>query len=363
MASLNFKERPFIVIWETTRACDLACVHCRAQAQPQPAPGELTHDEGIDLIDQVADFGAPLLIFSGGDPLKRGDLLSLIRHAKDRGLRVGTIPAATPRLTPEAVCALKQAGLDQMALSLDASSAEAHDRFRQVAGAFQRTMEAVRWAHAVKLPLQINSVISARSFADVDGLISLVQTLGIVFWEVFFLVPMGRGSELAGLDADQYEAVFEKLHRLSRTASFHVKVTEALHYRRYCLQHGQDRPTTAAFHGRQMHRGPIVPASRAVNAGNGHLFISSTGNVYPSGFLPLDAGNVRDATLQELYQTSLFQALRDPDRLKGRCGRCEYRVVCGGSRARAYALTGDFLAEDPCCSYQPPGALLPLVLP
>lgn len=364
---VDLARQPFIVIWETTQACDLACVHCRAEAQPNPLPGELTHAEGLGLIDQVAEMGARVLVLSGGDPLKRTDLCDLIRHGKSHGLRMGTIPAATPLLTRDVVQALKDAGLDQMALSLDASTPEAHDRFRGVAGAFQKTLEAIQWAHEVQLPVQINSVMSQQNFDDVDRLIELVQWLGIVFWEVFFLVPVGRGAQVPGLSADQYEQVFAKLYRLARYAPFILKVTEAPHFRRYYLEQRMQEaglnPQQLAWGGPELPpelrrfegpRGTIGQAPHAVNAGKGFVFVAYNGEVYPSGFLPLSAGNMRATRLKTLYQTApLFQALRDPNRLKGRCGACEYRFICGGSRSRAYAVTGDYLAEDPCCAYVP----------
>ncbi len=354
---MDFSQTPFIVIWETTRACDLACRHCRATAQPTPLPGELTTEEGYDLINQVADMGASVMVFSGGDPLTRADLASLIRHAKRRGLRVGTIPAATPRLTRTAVQALKDAGLDQMALSLDFSTAQAYDGFRGVEGAFARIMDAAAWAHEVSLPLQLNTVMMAGNFHDVDRLIELVRRLGIVFWEVFFLVPVGRGSALQGLTAHQYEAVFEKLYALSQRVSFTIKVTEGMHYRRYMAQQRvEERHRAGRPAERPVHRGPthgsIGTSAQTVNAGKGHVFVSSTGEVCPSGFLPLPIGNIRQTALASLYRTHpLFRRLRDPDLLKGRCGRCEFRRLCGGSRARAFAMTGDYLAEDPCCAY------------
>ena len=381
---LDFDQSPFIVIWETTRACDLACVHCRATAQSDPLPGELTAAEGMDLVDQVVAMGTRVLAFSGGDPLKRNDLLELVRHAKDRELRVGTIPAATPRLTRERVFALKDAGLDQIAFSLDASTADAHDRIRRVPGTFAKVMEAVGWAHEAGIPLQINTVISAANLDDLDRIITLVSELGVVFWEVFFLVPVGRGVDVMGLNAQQYEQVFARLYALSRHAAFVVKVTEALHYRRYLVQHetqarGIDRvqvvPTTehgsrVSAHGavpgmlptmgRHWERGhgSIGVSPQTVNAGKGHLFVSCTGDVYPSGFLPRTAGNVRQTGLAELYRGSpLFRELRDSDLLRGRCGVCEFRAICGGSRARAYAVTGDYLAEDPCCGYVPAAAM------
>lgn len=364
---MDFNQAPFIVIWETTQACDLACVHCRAKAQPLPLPGELNHEEGLALLDEIAEMGVKICVVSGGDPLKRADLLELIRYGKSTGLRMATIPAATPLLTREVVQALKEVGLDQMALSLDASTPEAHDRFRGVEGAFQKTRDAIQWAHEAQLPVQINSVMSQHNFDDVDQLIELVRRLGVVFWEVFFLVPVGRGAQVSGLSAEQYEQVFGKLYQVARSASFIVKITEAPHFRRYYYEQrlrelgidsGQLVWNGVELPGelRQLEgpRGSIGQAPQAVNAGKGFVFVAYNGEVFPSGFLPLSAGNVRRAPLRMIYQNSpLLQALRDPTRLEGRCGACEYRAICGGSRSRAYAVTGDYLAEEPCCAYVP----------
>ena len=362
---IDFDRSPFIVIWETTQACDLACVHCRAMAQPNPLPGELTHEEGLALIEEIARMSPKVCVLSGGDPLKRVDLLDLVRYGKSLGLRMATIPAATPLLTRQVVKALKAAGLDQMALSLDASTAQAHDRFRGVAGAFQKTMEAIGWAHEIRLPLQVNTVISQHNFHDVDRLIELIQKLGIVFWEVFFLVPVGRGAQIPGLSAEQYEEVFAKLYPLARDAPFVLKVTEAPHFRRYFyeqrLQEERLDPRNLNWNGDKLPpelvritgpAGTIGHSAQAVNAGKGFAFVAYNGEVYPSGFLPLSAGSIRDTSLAEIYQDSpLFRMLRNPDNLKGRCRACEYRYLCGGSRSRAYALTGDVLAEEPCCNW------------
>ena len=364
---MDVAQAPFIAIWETTQACDLACLHCRAMAQPLPLPGELTHEEGLALIEEIATMGTKVCVLSGGDPLKRPDLLALIRHGKTTGLRMATIPAATPRLTRDVVQGLKEAGLDQMALSLDASTPEAHDRFRGVEGAFQRTMDAIRWAHEAELPVQINSVIAKYNVDDLDRLIALVGQLGIVFWEVFFLVPVGRGAQIPGLSADQYEQVFARLYEVARQATFIVKVTEAPHFRRYYyeqrLRELGIEAGTLAWDGVTLPpelarlegpRGTIGQSPSSVNAGKGFLFVAYDGEVFPSGFLPVSAGNIRTQRLQAIYQGSgLFQALRDPNQLKGRCGICEYRTICGGSRSRAYAVTGDHLAEEPCCAYVP----------
>ena len=363
--AVDFAMAPFLVIWETTQACDLACSHCRASAQPQRHPGELSTEEGERLLEQTAAMGTPVFILSGGDPAKRPDLYQLIRKGKQLGLRMGTIPAATEALTEELVAQLKDSGLDQMAVSLDFPRAELHDGFRGVPGAYERTMKAIEWTHRYALPLQINTTLCGRSAPYLAEMADLVEKLGIVFWEVFFLVTVGRGESLVGLTPEQCEELFEILYRVQKRAAFIVKITEGPHYRRFVAQ----RETAGASAGRLHTAGAALPsllqrsegpghtvglASRGVNAGNGFAFVSHTGEVYPSGFLPLCAGNVRSQGLAEIYRHSeLFRRLRDPDALLGRCGRCEYRGICGGSRSRAYALTGNYLATDPWCGYQP----------
>ncbi|HLK11361.1 MAG TPA: TIGR04053 family radical SAM/SPASM domain-containing protein [Candidatus Binatia bacterium] len=358
-AAVDFHEAPFLVIWETTRACELACTHCRASARPERDPGELTTAEGERLLAEVAAMGTPVFILSGGDPVRRPDLLDLVRSGKARGLRMGTIPAAVPSLDEDVIRALRDAGLDQMALSLDFPHAPLHDAFRGVPGAFERTMRAVEWAHAHELPLQINTTVCGASAPFLGEMADLVARLGIVFWEVFFLVPVGRGAALAGLAPAQCEALFAVLHAVQERSHFVVKVTEAPHYRRYVAQREAPGAGVDGAMPRLLRRseGPgqtVGLAPRGVNAGNGFAFVSHTGDVFPSGFLPLCAGNVRERPLAEIYRSApLFRALRDPDRLLGRCGRCEYRHICGGSRSRALALTGNAFATDPWCAYRP----------
>ena len=361
--AVDFAEAPFLVIWEITQACDLTCSHCRASAQPDRNPEELTTAEGERLLADSAAMGTPVFILSGGDPVKRPDLCDLIRRGKELGLRMGTIPAATSALTEGLVRSLKDAGLDQMALSLDFPSAELHDAFRGVPGAFAKTMAAVDWAHHAGLPLQINTTLCGRSAPFLQEMARLVESLDIVFWEVFFLVPVGRGTDLGGLSPDQCEALFEILYRVQKQSRFVLKVTEAPHYRRYVAQREAGRERQPPGAGSTMPQlltrseGPghtVGLAPRGVNAGNGFVFVSHTGDVFPSGFLPLSAGNVRSQRLSDIYrQAPLFRELRDPNRLTGRCGRCEYRSICGGSRSRSYALTGSYLATDPWCSYEP----------
>jgi radical SAM protein len=363
--SFDFSERPFLVIWETTHACDLACVHCRAQAEPAAAPDELTTEEGKKLIRDVKEMGTPILVFSGGDPLKRKDLPELIQYAKSLKLRTGAIPAVTPLLTEERILGLKAAGLDQIAFSLDAADPAVHDAFRRTEGVFERTLKSVEIAHRAGLSVQINSLINVHNTANMDALIALIEGLPIVFWEVFFLVPMGRGKDLPLISAVKFDEAIEKLHALSKRAKFILKVTEAPHYRMYCIEKdkrdgatlAEEKPVMPQYlkgQGVMGARGSIGLAPQGVNSGKGFVFVSYRGDVMPSGFLPIHTGNLRQESLSTIYrQSPILKQLRDTSLLKGKCGLCTYKDLCGGSRARAYAMSGDYLAEDPCCSYQP----------
>jgi AdoMet-dependent heme synthase len=346
-----------------TQACDLACVHCRAMAEPRRHPLELSTEEGKRLIDQVAAMGAPVFVLTGGDPLKRPDIFHLVEYAAERGVRTSMTPSATPLLTREAIAELKHRGLARMALSLDGSTAEIHDAFRGVAGSFHRTLEAVRWGRELNLPLQINTSITRRNLDDFDDITTLVEGLGIVLWSVFFLVPTGRGRQSDMITAKEFEQVFAKLYQLERTAPFGIKTTEAQHYRRYALQrkvaergNGASRQADLGPAGtpRARVRDDIGRGPRGINDAKGFVFVSHLGEVMPSGFLPVSGGNIRRQPLLDIYQSSpVFLRLRDTLYLKGKCGVCEFREVCGGSRARAYAVTGDALAEEPYCVYQP----------
>ncbi len=363
-SKLDFSRTPFLVIWELTQACDLACRHCRASALHDRSPEELTTAEGKRLLSEIRGMDTPVVVLSGGDPLKRPDLCELIQHGTKLGLRMATIPAATTLITRDVLANLKDAGLAQIAFSLDASTEALHDGFRQVPGTYRKTLQAIEWAHEIGLPVQINTTYSRLNLSDAGAMMELVSRLGIVFWEVFILVPVGRGSELEGLSAEECEQLLTRLYDCSTRSRFLLKVTEAPHYRRVIMQHRAALPQRE-----HADAGSAIPAqlaqgmgpaeafgrkAKGINAGKGFCFVSHTGDVYPSGFLPISAGNVRSSTLSSLYQDSeLFQMLRDPEQLKGRCGRCEFRDICGGSRSRAFALTGDLLAEDSSCIYQP----------
>jgi radical SAM protein len=364
---IDYDESPFLAIWEVTQSCDLACKHCRAAAQPIPHPDELTHEEGRALIDQISDMQIPIFVFTGGDPLKRKDVFELIRYAAGKGVQVAVTPSATPLLTREQIFKMKEAGVVRLGISLDGSCPEIHDAFRGLPGAWARTIQAIEWAGEAGIPIQVHTTISRHNANDLDNLCNLFEKLAIVMWNVFFLVPVGRGQLDDLLSGQEFEQVFGKIYELSRRANFQIKTTEAMHYRRYLLQHNLEERKMGHGHGHP--RGAAYEAgtptadgrtramswaTRRVNDGKGFVFISHVGNVYPSGFLPIHAGNIRETPLGEIYRNApIFKALRDTKRLEGKCGACEYKEICGGSRARAYALTGDPLAAEPCCIYQP----------
>ncbi len=346
--AVNYDEAPLLTIWEVTRSCELACRHCRASAENLRSPLELTLDEGKALIDEVAAMGTPLLVFTGGDPLQRPDLEDLIRHGRERGLIVATIPAATPRLTRERIFSLKDAGVHQLALSLDGATAKEHDEFRGVEGTFRKVEEAVSWIHEAGVPLQINTVFGSWNADRFDALAEKIRGWGTSFWEIFFLVPTGRGAELTSCTASQFEQLFEQIHRFARETGITVKVTEAQHFRRFQQEHGG----AAAGHGR------VSLSSRPVNAGNGFCFIDFQGKVMPSGFLPLDCGNIRKTPLADIYQKHPdFRQLRNLSALTGPCATCSFLETCsGGSRARAWALTGDYTSSEPFCVKSAPSS-------
>ena len=341
--SQDFHHSPLLVFWEVTRACDLACRHCRACAMVRPHPRQLETDDALRLIDELTRFPKPpILVLTGGDPLKRADLPQLIRHASYGRLRVAFTPSATPLLTPPVVAQLKNAGISAIALSLDAVTAAGHDNFRGVAGSFDRTLDILRAAASMGLQIQVNTTLTPDNITQLPAMAGLLSGLGIATWSVFFLVPVGRGRHHGRLSAPQYEAAFETLYTLGQLTPFRIKTTEAPHYRRWVAEHVPRHSSPTAH---------AVPT----NDGRGVMFISHTGEIYPSGFLPHRCGQFPDDSPVTVYQQSpVFLALRDPSQLKGKCGVCRHAAYCGGSRARAYAVTGDYLAPEPDCAYQPP---------
>jgi radical SAM protein len=347
-SAIDTDERPFVLIWEVTQACELACNHCRADAQPGRNPNELTTEEGKRLLDEAALFGdSQLVVLSGGDPLIRDDLVELVAYGTDIGLRMTLTPSGTDSLTLDVLKDLKASGLKRLALSIDGPKA-VHDNFRGEDGSFQQTVNAAVAANKIGLPVQINTTVCETTASTLPVVRDLVARLGAVLWSVFFLVSVGRGRLLENVTPQRAEGILEWLDEISADASFGVKTTEAPHYRRVSLQQNGN-PTATPDNDSIGRRGGII-------AGDGFAFVSHTGNVYPSGFLPESAGNVREESIVDIYQEApLFRRLRNREKLSGKCGACEFRHVCGGSRSRAYAATGDPLGSDPLCSYYPEG--------
>lgn len=347
----DFAQTPLNVYWEMTQACGLACRHCRAEAMPEPGPGELSVEEGFEFLRQIPEFGSPLpqLILTGGDPLLRPDLIPLIDEARRLGIGVSITPAATPALTREVLVRLKEHGVEAVGLSLDGSTAERHDSIRRVSGTFDRTLNALRWAGELGLPVQINTLVSAETADDLPAVYQLLKQFGIARWSLFFLISVGRGKVLQPLTSQQAEDLMGWVYELSLTAPFVVATTEAPSYRRVALQ----RMRSEGLTGEEIKRSKAARGF-GIRDGNGIVFVSSTGEICPAGFLPLSAGNVRTDHLAEVYRHApLFQSLHHPTSFNGRCGTCEYHSLCGGSRARAYEATGDALASDPLCTFTP----------
>jgi AdoMet-dependent heme synthase len=362
LSAADFSQAPYIVIWETTRSCDLACRHCRAEAVTTRHPLELTTDEAKRMMDDVRRFGRPLFVLTGGDPLKRPDVVELVEYGTSIGLRMAMTPSGTPLMTEAVLRDLHRAGLSRLAISLDGSTKQIHDTFRGVDGSYDWTIRMLRTARDIGLTTQVNTTVSRHNLDDFDALCELMVTLGITLWSVFFLVPTGRAQPADVASADEFEHVFNRMYDLSKTAPFDIKSTAAPQYRRVILQRqvaerrsgerGEAPSPMTAGVGFSLADG--VGRSKGVNDGDGFLFVSHVGAICPSGFLPLAAGNVRGHDLVDVYRHSpMFTALRDREQLKGKCGVCEYRDVCGGSRARAYAVTGDMLESEPFCAHVP----------
>lgn len=346
-----FAEAPLRVYWELTRACDLACRHCRAEAIPQRDPQELGTADGCRFLEALAGFGrpAPHVILTGGDPLKRPDLWELIDHGVGLGLPLSLAPSATPALTRDVIRGLKASGIRAMSLSLDASTAEIHDGIRQVRGCFIRTMEAALDTMAAGIALQINTLVTRDNLDDLPELRRLVGVIGAARWSLFFLIPVGRGRMLGQVTPARCEELLRWLYGVSKDSPFVVTTTEAPHYRRVALEQMRNDG-----HDRDESRQNPIRKVFGIRDANGIMFVSRAGEVQPSGFLPLSAGNVRALSPVRIYREApLFRNLRQPERFDGRCGRCEFREICGGSRARAYAASGNPFGEDPLCPYEP----------
>ncbi|MET1101493.1 MAG: TIGR04053 family radical SAM/SPASM domain-containing protein [Pyrodictiaceae archaeon] len=367
-----FDEKPLLVFWETTKACLLACKHCRAEAIKEPLPGELSTSEVEKLVDQITEFGHPypILILTGGDPLMRKDLWHIIDYAKSKGLRIGIAPSITPLLDENVLKALAEHGVSSISISLDSASPDIHDSIRGVKGTWRKTIEAIKTAINIGLRVQVNTVVMRSNVYELPYMVKLLRELGVETWEVFYLIPVGRAAKREDLTPSEWEDVSHFLYEASKYGLM-IRTTEGPMFRRVTLirnmlEEKNIDPDKLLGVGRLYYelkkklkellgepKGKPRAHTVGTRDGKGIVFIAYNGDVYPSGFLPVSAGNIRRRSLVDIYRNStLFRDLRKAN-FKGRCGRCEFRFICGGSRARAYAYYGDPLAEDPACPYKP----------
>jgi radical SAM protein len=347
----DYSQTPVNVYWEITRACALACRHCRAEASPNADPNQLTFDEGVALLRQIKDFGAPLpqLILTGGDPLSRPDLFDLIDEAHKLGIGISITPATTPALTRDVLVRLQEHSVEGLGLSLDGSTADRHDSIRGVRGAFEWAKQAMRWAQELEMPLQVNTLVAAETVSDLPAIYELLKSYNVARWSLFFLISIGRGKVLQPLAPEEAETLMGWIFETSRKAPFIIATTEAPSYRRIALEKMRlDGMTTGEIKQSGAYR------SFGIRDGHGIVFVSHTGEICPAGFLPLVAGNVRQDHLVTVYRDApAFRQLHDPTQFEGRCGSCRHHMLCGGSRSRAFAATGSALAEDPLCTHDP----------
>ena len=345
-----FNERPKLVYVELTRSCDLACKHCRAEAIKANDPLELNKEEAFQLLGDIKGFGDPMphVVLTGGDPLNHPFIFDIISKGRELGIGVSLSPSATKNLDADLFKKLKTLGVQSISLSLDGASAASHDAFRGVPGCFDDTMRAAKLSGDAKMPFQINTLVSENTVDELPLIFNEIKNLkGLNRWSVFFLISVGRGTELKELSPARAELVMHWLSEVAKDAPFPVKTTEAPHFRRVELERDRNHIAT--------HKQPLLlQQGYGIRDGNGILFVSHHGDVYPSGFMPLKAGNIRKSNIVDIYRDSeVFQLVRNPANFEGKCGECEYRYICGGSRARAYAATGNPIASDPLCAYKP----------
>ena len=347
-----YRHQPRNVYWETTISCDLACQHCRASAIPHRDPAELSTEQGKALMRSVQELGS-MLVLTGGDPLKRPDIEELVEYGRSLPIHVSITPSTTPLLTAPTVARFRQLGISAMGVSLDGPTAETHDAFRNVPGTFDYSMSALRWAREHRISVQVNTTVTAETLPHLPAMYELLRDTAappVRRWSLFLLVPVGRGSALQAPSAEDVEKLFEWVYEIAKEAPFRVGTTEAPHYRRYWIQR-----KLAEGVGIEEIQSRARAMSFGIRDGNGVIFVSHLGEVYPAGFLPSPLlGNVKEQALHEIYRGSdALRQLQDPRNYRGRCGRCEFKFACGGSRARAYSMNGDPLGDDPLCAYEP----------
>ncbi len=342
------KNAPRLIAWELTAGCNLSCVHCRGASTSSVPAGELTTDEAKHFIDEVSGLGKPILILSGGEPLTRPDVFEIALYGTDSGFRIVLATNGT-LLTPEIVGKLKEAGVQRLSISIDGADAISHDEFRGLPGAFERTLEGIEVLRKADFPFQINTMISSRNLEEIPRTFELAKKLGAVAYHLFFLVPTGRGEESDEVSPEDYESILNWLYDMQKEAKILLKATCAPHYFRVMRQRAKKEGIEISVNTHS-----YEAMTKGCLGGTSFCFVSSVGDVYPCGYLPVIAGNIRKQPFRDIWENSeIFRKLRDPEELKGKCGICEYKTVCSGCRARAYAATGDYLNEEPYCVYSP----------
>ncbi len=341
---------PRLIAWELTRACNLSCRHCRANAITELDSNELSTTEAEHLIDQLREYGKPILILTGGEPLLREDIYDIARYGTDKGLRVVFATNGT-LVTPDVARRLKDAGIKRISISIDGSDAGTHDDFRREPGSFDSSLKAIQYIKDAGIGYQINSTVTKRNITQIPAILDLAIELKADALHIFLLVPTGRGKEIEEdeIPPDEYERVLNWFYDQQKEVSIQLKATCAPHYFRIMRQRAKQEgiEITPKTHG-------FEAMTKGCLGGTGFCFISHIGEVFPCGYLPALAGNIRQQSFKDIWENSkVFNDIRDLSLLKGKCGKCEYRAVCGGCRARAYAATGDYMDEEPYCIYQP----------
>lgn len=357
------------MFWESTIKCNLTCAHCRRVETDEAAPSDMTTDQAMDMIDQLAVLGReqgfmPVLIFSGGEPLCRDDIFELIRHAGKKGLQLAL--ASNGTLIDEAIAEkIKSSGIQRVSISLDGATSEIHNKLRQLEGSFEGAIEGIGHLNKAGVPFQINVTITRHNAGQLDDVFALAEKLGAVAVHLFMLVPVGCGEEFAAedmLSADEYEKMMLRIAKLEVSQNLQIKVTCGPHYERVVRQAGlrkapQKPDMPACPHGNAKGGHPSnkpMHSSRGCLAGVSVIFVGHQGDVFPCGYLPVNCGNILETSLADIWHKSEDLAnMRDTSKLGGKCGICGYRNICGGCRARAYSATGDYMAEEPFCGYLP----------
>lgn len=339
-----------MIAWEVTRSCNLSCIHCRASSEFGPYEGELTTDQCFKLVDDIASFSKPVIILTGGEPLMREDIFDIASYVDKKGLRVVLATNGT-LVTEDISVKMLESGIRRVSISIDGLDAKRHDAFRGVSGAFEKAMAGIAAMKKTGLEFQINTTVTQVNLDQLQGILDLALRLGAAAHHIFLLVPTGRGKEMAEeeITSLDYEKTLNWFYDESLNCPIQLKATCAPHYFRIFYQRKKERSSES-----KEERGSLNTMTRGCMGGISFCFISHMGQIQPCGYLEIDCGQIKEKELEEIWNNSVvFRNLRDLSNYKGKCGRCEFLKMCGGCRARAYEVTGDYLAEEPFCIYEP----------